>query len=118
MSSDSRPTPIPLLANLRRAPSNSSLESSSALLGMQPMLRHVPPNAGRLSMHATRDPSWAARRAATYPPGPPPITIKSNMVTSKMINHRGTEAQRRQEDSSKEEDQVVSCVFGLPFAFS
>src|SRR5262245_13439616 len=55
---------------------------------MQPTLRHVPPNAGRLSMHATDIPSCAARKAATYPPGPPPITIKSNMVLPKKVHHK------------------------------
>src|SRR5262249_32384274 len=53
-------------------------ESSRALLGMQPMLRQVPPRAARLSTQATRSPSWAARMAATYPPGPAPITTRSN----------------------------------------
>jgi hypothetical protein len=35
-----------------------------ALVGMQPMRRHVPPSTGSRSTHATRAPSWAARIAA------------------------------------------------------
>ena len=57
---------------------NFSLDSSSALLGMQPMRKHVPPNRGSVSTQAAIRPSCEARMAAVYPPGPPPITIKSN----------------------------------------
>jgi hypothetical protein len=32
------------------------------------------------SMQAVWKPSWAARMAATYPPGPPPITTTSNFL--------------------------------------
>ncbi len=42
-----------------------SLECSSALLGMQPMLRQVPPRVARFSAQATFRPSWAARMAQT-----------------------------------------------------
>ena len=49
----------------RRAFQKSSLESSSALDGMQPTRRQVPPSAGSFSTQATRMPSWAARIAAT-----------------------------------------------------
>ena len=45
---------------------------------MQPTLRHVPPNVPLDSIHAVFNPSWAALIAPTYPPGPPPITKKSN----------------------------------------
>lgn len=44
--------------------------------GMQPTLRQVPPRYSR-STQATLMPSWAARMAATYPPGPAPMTIRS-----------------------------------------
>lgn len=44
---------------------------------MQPTFRQVPPKAPRPSTQATFIPSWAALIAATYPPGPPPITTKS-----------------------------------------
>jgi len=50
---------------LWRICSNSSELSSSALLGMQPMRRQVPPSAGSFSMHAVLNPSCAARIAAT-----------------------------------------------------
>ena len=48
-----------------RASWYSSLDSSSALLGMQPTRRHVPPSLGSFSTHATSSPSCAARSAAT-----------------------------------------------------
>ena len=56
---------MPCTAMWRRAFQNSSLESSSAFDGMQPMRRQVPPSAGAFSTQATRMPSWAARIAAT-----------------------------------------------------
>ena len=40
------------------------------LVGMQPMFRQVPPRSP--SPRSPRAPSWAARMAATYPPGPEP----------------------------------------------
>jgi hypothetical protein len=44
---------------------------------MQPTLRQVPPWVARFSTTATFIPSWLARIAQTYPPGPVPMTIKS-----------------------------------------
>src|SRR5688572_6683707 len=44
---------------------------------MQPILRQVPPMNSR-SMQAVLKPNWAARMAAIYPPGPAPMTIRSN----------------------------------------
>src|SRR5579872_5049011 len=49
---------------------------SSALVGMQPQLRHMPPSWSRSTM-AVFMPSCAARMAATYPPGPPPTMTMS-----------------------------------------
>jgi hypothetical protein len=49
---------------------------SSALLGMQPTLRHTPPQYFS-STTAVFRPSWAQRIAATYPPGPAPRTTTS-----------------------------------------
>src|SRR4030095_16160374 len=46
---------------------------------MQPTFRHVPPRNSR-STQATFIPSCAARMAATYPPGPAPMTIRSNWL--------------------------------------
>ena len=56
----------------------------SALVGMQPRRRQVPPQpAGSRSTTAVRSPIWAARTAATYPPGPLPITVTSNSPLAK-----------------------------------
>src|SRR3954449_10332946 len=54
----------------------SSALRSSALEGMQPTLRQTPPQYLD-STTATLLPSWAARMAATYPPGPAPRTTTS-----------------------------------------
>ena len=49
----------------------------SALVGMQPQLRQVPPSEGWRSTTADLRPSCEARIAATYPPVPAPITTTS-----------------------------------------
>src|SRR3954454_8159604 len=54
----------------------SSALRSRALDGMQPTLRQTPPQYLD-STTATLLPSWAARMAATYPPGPAPRTTTS-----------------------------------------
>ena len=54
--------------------STSSAECSRHLVGMQPTFRQVPPRYC-FSITVTSAPSCAARMAATYPPGPPPITM-------------------------------------------
>src|SRR5581483_193617 len=51
--------------------SPSSTTASSALLGMHPQFRQTPPSSW-FSTTVTRAPNWAARMAATYPPGPAP----------------------------------------------
>src|ERR1043166_5959737 len=76
--SSSTPVLIPSLGKSFFASSNSSLVCSNALEGMQPMLRQVPPKLPRLSTQALVRPSWPARIAALYPPGPPPMTTTSN----------------------------------------
>ena len=53
--------------------SYSSATWMSAFDGIQPTLRHVPPQYCRSTIIVSR-PSWPARMAATYPPGPAPIT--------------------------------------------
>ena len=64
--SSSACTLMPSAASRPEAASlNSSDAWSSALDGMQPTLRHVPPSVSRLSAHATLRPSCAARIAAT-----------------------------------------------------
>ena len=47
---------------------------------MQPQFRQTPPNSD-FSMMAVFKPNWEARIAATYPPGPLPITIKSKFMS-------------------------------------
>ena len=49
---------------------------NSDLEGMQPTLRQTPPQYC-FSTTATFKPSWEARMAATYPPGPAPRTTRS-----------------------------------------
>ena len=44
---------------------------------MQPTCKHVPPHLSSFSTIAVFRPNWPARIAATYPPGPLPITTKS-----------------------------------------
>src|SRR5262249_48261699 len=55
----------------------SSLDSKRALLGMQPMRRHLPPRSCSFSTQATFRPNCAPRIAATYPPGPAPMMTRS-----------------------------------------
>src|SRR5262245_13660568 len=45
---------------------------------MQPQFRQTPPSVGASSTIAADSPSCAARMAAMYPPGPEPITTRSN----------------------------------------
>ena len=60
----------------RESDSIVSAELSKALEGIHPQLRQTPPGRSR-SITATRILSWLARIAATYPPGPEPITTRS-----------------------------------------
>ncbi len=73
------PTSIPK-RSAPRIMRNTSALRSSALVGMQPQFRQTPPNWA-FSTRAVRKPSWLARMAATYPPGPPPTTITSNLLS-------------------------------------
>src|SRR5262249_37882560 len=70
-------TMIPMVPKLCPASSNSSEGWSSALEGMRPTLRQVPPYVARFSTTAVFKPSWAARMAQTEPPGPVPMTTRS-----------------------------------------
>jgi hypothetical protein len=58
-------TPMPILAKECPASAKSSEACSSALDGIQPTLRQVPPWVARFSITATFMPSWAARMAQT-----------------------------------------------------
>ena len=62
--------------SLSREESATSAACSSALVGMHPRCRQVPPTLS-LSIRATRLPSSAARSAQAYPPLPPPSTTMS-----------------------------------------
>src|SRR5690349_11544541 len=62
-----------------RAESATSAACSSALVGIQPRCRQVPPTLS-FSTRATDFPSVAARRAAAYPPLPPPRITRSYVV--------------------------------------
>src|SRR5262245_5121060 len=65
-------------ASLASAASCSSVAiPSSALDGMHPTWRHSPPSALRVSTSTVSRPRSAARKAAAYPPGPPPSTTRS-----------------------------------------
>ena len=80
MVARSRATPSTLTPWTARSWPASSylwLDSSRAFDGMQPTRRQVPPSFDSFSTTAAESPAWAARIAATYPPGPPPITIAS-----------------------------------------
>src|SRR6266496_1836844 len=59
-----------------RTSSSTSATRSTAFAGMQATFRQRPPTTS-LSMTAVFMPSWAARIAATYPPGPEPMTTQS-----------------------------------------
>ena len=48
--------------------------------GIHPSFRHTPPKLLFLSINVTLNPKSAARNAAVYPPGPAPITIKSQLL--------------------------------------
>src|SRR3712207_5165917 len=78
------PTVKPWASALWRICSYSSEESRSALEGMHPTRRQVPPSAPSFTTHATLIPSCAARIAATYPPGPAPNTTRSKLLCSAM----------------------------------
>ena len=57
----------------------NSAARNSAFVGIHPQFRQIPPRCSR-SITTAFMPSWAARIAATYPPGPPPITAISKCV--------------------------------------
>ncbi|MCY1185839.1 hypothetical protein D9M73_266550 [compost metagenome] len=64
--SSSGVTLMPILAIVPLAAASKYSDACSiALEGMQPTLRQVPPSVSRLSTHAVRRPSCAARIAAT-----------------------------------------------------
>ena len=58
---------------------------SRAFEGMQPRKRHTPPKRGSRSMIVTFIPLSAAKKAAAYPPGPPPM-IASCVFMGVVVN--------------------------------
>src|SRR5450759_807244 len=66
-----------------------SADSRSALVGMHPRWRHVPPILSS-STRATFMPSCAARKAAEYPPVPAPRTTRSNELDEPTAMGQGT----------------------------
>src|SRR5689334_5982121 len=83
---------------------------------MQPTLRQVPPRYSR-STQAVFMPNCAARIAATYPPGPAPITTRSKVdsdmfYVSQMIGHRGTESTETMQEKGTGFSLCPLCLCG------
>src|SRR5205823_10367229 len=68
-----------------RASVSTRAACSSALDGMHPRYRHTPPGLGSGSIKVTFMPRSAARNAAAYPPGPPPITASCVVFALSLI---------------------------------
>ena len=61
----------------------------ATLEGIHPTFRQVPPRAPLPSTQATFNPICPALIAATYPPGPPPMTIRSCITSRSLLgSHR------------------------------
>src|SRR5947207_11217043 len=76
------------------------------------MFRQVPPSSLSFSMIAVLSPSWPARMAATYPPGPEPMIATSNGGCSfksspYQSQRRGTEHKRHK----RHKRHYVFCFF-------
>src|SRR3954447_2988891 len=84
-SSCGSPTLTPSFGNVSSASWIAKAVCTHAFVGMHPTRRHVPPSSGSFSMHATVAPSWAARIAAVYPPGPPPRTATSTSTRLMLV---------------------------------
>ena len=61
--------------------SNLSAAWIIALLGIQPLIKQVPPALSPSTITVSK-PSWALRIAATYPPGPAPTTSTLHLRVS------------------------------------
>ncbi|MPM61935.1 hypothetical protein SDC9_108799 [bioreactor metagenome] len=57
--------------------SNTSEDLTNAFVGIHPTFKQVPPTSS-FSIITVFKPCFAAYMAATYPPGPAPITVKSH----------------------------------------
>ena len=78
-SSSTPDTLTPSCANVSLASFNACAVCTQVLVGMQPTVMQVPPTRA-CSIMTTCAPSWAARMAAGYPPGPPPRTTTSHSI--------------------------------------
>ena len=83
-------TLTPNLAKTSSAWCSACAVCTHALVGMQPTRRQVPPRSGSSSMQAVFAPSWAARIAAVYPPGPPPRTATSHSISQLLSPKSGS----------------------------
>src|SRR5215207_3805145 len=79
---------------------------------MQPRSVHVPPRRLSFSTSATFSPNCAPRIAATYPPGPDPITVTSNCSVDKSVSPQ--KAVNRQPSTVTRQARAFSC-HGLRF---
>src|SRR5262245_16065495 len=86
---------------------NACACSSSALVGMHPQIRHVPPSAFCFSTTATFRPSCDARIAATYPPVPAPITTTSYVGKGPYYTRRLHMSDRRKTLLVVDNDEAV-----------
>src|SRR5215831_13298695 len=85
-SSEMRASPKSTPNSLARSASPSTAATwRSALDGMQPSKRQAPPRRCPASITTVSRPSSAQRKAAEYPPGPPPSTATSTSVTRSPI---------------------------------
>src|SRR5579864_8020849 len=89
----------------------SAATCSRALDGMHPRYRHTPPGFCSRSISVTFIPRSAARNAAAYPPGPPPITAMFKLELSFIENELTTKATR------VHEGKLLNCFLRVPSAF-
>ncbi len=78
-SSSGSLTRTPIWAKISRASLSACAVCTHVFVGMQPTVMQVPPTRA-CSTRTTLAPSWAARIAAGYPPGPPPRTATSHSI--------------------------------------
>ncbi len=73
--------------------------------GMQPRYRQTPPGFTSGSINVTFMPRSAARNAAAYPPGPPPITatrrFEEFVISLSVLNSSGSELRRQKPATTK-----------------
>src|SRR6478736_7696491 len=82
---------------------------SSAFDGMHPRYTHTPPGLASGSTSAVLSPRSAARNAAAYPPGPPPITTTCTSIME--CRHEDTKTRRRHEHGFVQNVLRASFVF-------